>query len=396
MPDSAFHSTIFTYPWDLTDEGLDVSLARIADTAGCGEIMLTPSYHVATYFLPHNPKRPFYFGEDGAVYFQPDLKKYDKSAIRPRVSEVVQGARYFDDIVAAMEKRKIKLGLWIVYLFNHYLARTFPQFAKHDAFGNPYLSQLSTASPDVQEYVVALTADLVERYKPGSVYVESLCRLAYNYGFNNPKVLSEITSECQLLLGLCFNPSSMKNAEQGGLDAEKFRRDVAEYLRPRLQRLPKAEDRHPITEVWISRAFDGRLKKYLDISAKQTTALWLRVAEVIHRGGAKLFTDGPADIASSRRTGLMAAINAQIDRASITGLKDDQASREKIARLRERIAPDCKLLLFVSPGQYTDPAPLFEELHSAAAAGVDGASFYNYGLLREEQLAIVGEALRGV
>ena len=98
MPDAPFLSTIFTYPWDLTDEGLDVSLSRISDTAGCGEIMLTPSYHVATYFLPHNPKRPFYFGEDGAVYFHPDLKKYDKTTIRPRVSEVVSGARYFDDI----------------------------------------------------------------------------------------------------------------------------------------------------------------------------------------------------------------------------------------------------------------------------------------------------------
>lgn len=396
MPDTQFLSTLFTYPWDLTDEGLDVSLARIADTAACGEVMLTPSYHVATYFLPHNPKRPFYFGEDGAVYFHPDVKKYDKTIIRPRVSEVVTGSRYFDDIAATVAKRKLKLGLWIVYLFNHYLARTFPQFAKHDVFGNPYLSQLSPMSPDVQEYAVALTADLVERYKPEAVYVESLSRLPYNYGFNNPKVLSEITPECQFLLGLCFNPASKRLAGQGGLDAEKFQREVAEYLRPRLRQLPKPTDNHPVTEQWIAEAFGGHLKAYLEIAAKQTTALWLRVADVIHRGKARLFTTGPSDVADSRRTGLTADINRHIDRASITGLQDDQPSRDKLARLRERIAPEGKAVLFVSPGKYTDPAPLFQELHSAAAAGVDGASFYNYGLLREEQLTFVGEALRGV
>lgn len=396
MPDTQFLSTIFTYPWDLTDEGLDTSLSRIADTAACGEIMLTPSYHIATYFLPHNPKRPFYFGEDGAVYFQPDLKKYDKTTIRPRVSHVVSGPRYFDDMAAAIDKKKLKLGLWIVYLFNHYLAHTFPQFAKHDAFGNPYLSQLSPMSPDVQEYAVALTTDLVERYHPTAVYVESLSRLNYNYGFNNPKVLSDITPQCQFLLSLCFNPSSMKAAEQGGLDAEKFRRDVADHLRPLLQRLPKPDDNRPITEAWIAESFGGRLKTYLEIAAKNTTALWLRVADVIHRGKAELFTTGPSDVAESRRTGLTSDINMHINRASITGLQDDQPSRDKLARLRERIAPEGKAILFVSPGKYTDPAPLFQELHSAAAAGVDGASFYNYGLLREEQLSFVGEALRGV
>ena len=122
-----FLSSIFTYPWDLTDEGLDVSLARIADTAACREIMLTPSYHVSTYFLPHNPRRPIYYGEDGAVYFTPRPERYAKTNIRPRVSSVVTGPAYMDEIVHAIEKRGLALGAWIVYLFNHHLAEKYPE-----------------------------------------------------------------------------------------------------------------------------------------------------------------------------------------------------------------------------------------------------------------------------
>ena len=64
-------ATIYTYPWDLTDEGIDSALDTIAHTAGLNSVSLAQSYHVSTYFLPHNPRRPLYWGEEGALYFQP-------------------------------------------------------------------------------------------------------------------------------------------------------------------------------------------------------------------------------------------------------------------------------------------------------------------------------------
>ena len=120
MPD--FISSIYTYPWDLADEGLDRSLNRIADLAQCDELMLTPSYHVSTYFLPHNPTRPIYYGEDGAVYFHPDYRRFKNTRIRPHVSNTVDQEGYFERIVEAINKRGLKFGAWIVYCYNHYLA----------------------------------------------------------------------------------------------------------------------------------------------------------------------------------------------------------------------------------------------------------------------------------
>ena len=104
MPEN-FLASIYTYSWDLTDEGLDRSLNRIADMAQCDEVMLTPSYHVSTYFLPHNPTRPLYYGEDGAVYFHPDYKRFSRTRIRPLVSDVVDQEGYFERVVEAINKR---------------------------------------------------------------------------------------------------------------------------------------------------------------------------------------------------------------------------------------------------------------------------------------------------
>lgn len=391
-----FLSSIFTYPWDLTDEGLDVSLGRIADVAGCREVMLTPSYHVSTYFLPHNPKRPIYWGEDGAAYFTPRTDLYSNTKIKPRVSSVVSGPGYMDEIARAIENRGLALGAWIVYLFNHHLAEKYPDCAKVDAFGNAYLSQLSPAHPDVREYCLALTRDFVERYKPRAVYVEALSRLDWEYGFRNPKVLSEITPQCRFLLSLCFNPAAKALARAANVDADGFQQQVASYLKARLQRLPTPDDQRPVTELWIGESFGGQLLKYLQASLSSTTQLWLDVAKIIQATGAEIHGDGPASVTTSRKNDLDVAMNSHLGRTSIGAVKPDDAGRGQIAQLRSRIAPNGKVLTFISPGSFTSAAPLAELVHNAAAAGCDGATFYNYGLLREEQLKFVGEALKTV
>ncbi|HYM13198.1 MAG TPA: hypothetical protein VEU62_20830, partial [Bryobacterales bacterium] len=384
---------IYTYTWDLNDEGLDLALDRIANLAGCREVMLAVSYHLATYFLPHNPRRPIYYGGDGAVYFTPDLRRYRKTRIRPRVSPVVTGPDFLHRIVEAVHKHGLQFGAWIVYLFNHHLPATYPEFAKHDAFGNPYPGQLSPAPPDVQEYVVSMTQDIVENYRPAAVHVESLSRLHYSYGFQNPKVLSRIPPRAEFLLGLCFNPASLAQARAAGMDAEKFRQEVAAWLRPRLEKLPRRADLEPPTDAWIAEAFDGRLRQYLDAGSVHATALWQRVAEVIHRGGAKLQTilATPQDTV---RSDLAVSVNPHIDRLTIDPVDGGDASRQHVRDQRRQIAPGGAVMVSLQPGQFTEPGPVEQQVHAAVAAGAGGATFYNYGLLREEQLGFIGQALR--
>ncbi|HWB95061.1 MAG TPA: hypothetical protein VG672_00110 [Bryobacteraceae bacterium] len=393
MPATDFLGSIYTYTWDLAEEGLERSTGRIVELTGCHEVMVALSYHIATYFLPHNPVRPFYHGEDAALYFQPDPKRYTRTRITPRVSEIVKTPDFTERIVDAIRKRGLEFGAWIVYMFNHHLSARYPEFARQDAFGTPYHGQLSPAPDDVREYLVAMTADIVERFRPSAVHVESLCRLHWNYGFLNPKVLSPVTPRDQFLLGLCFNKHSIARASGAKLDGEKLRHDVAEYLRPRLARLPRPTDLEPVTAAWLDEAFDGRLKLYLDAGRKHTTELWMRVAEVIHKGGARLQTI-PANLESSWSNDLSPSVNRQVERMTIGPLENGDKGVARVRELSAAMEKGGMVMVSTQPGSMTQPGPLQEQVHTAAALGAKGATFYNYGLLREEQLRFIGTAMR--
>ncbi|MBQ43660.1 MAG: hypothetical protein CME15_14515, partial [Gemmatimonadetes bacterium] len=261
---------------------------------------------------------------------------------------------------------------------------------KHDAFGTPYVGQLSTAPQDVREYFLALTAQVVERYRPSAVWVESLMRR----GFPMPgKRRVEIPLRCRFLLSLCFNPASMAGADAQGLEAMSLRQAVADWLRPRLARGADPATDEPVTDAWIAEAFEGRLQRYLAISRKQTTALWLEVAEVIRGGGAKLQTD-LADSERALSNDLDPLINTRIDRLSYSPRPDEDVTR-RVAELRQQIAPG-GTVFFRSGGDLSTVTAAREKLDAARRAGAEGVTFANYGLLTEDQLGNIGQAVRSL
>lgn len=383
----SFLGSIYTYPWDLRDEGIDRALDRIHDT-GCREVMLAASYHVSTYFLPHNPRRPIYWGEDGALYFQPNWARFKQAGIRPMVSSVVEGNGYMERMADSVRRRGLEFSAWLVYFYNHHLAENNPSLTRHDAFGNPYLGQLSCGPEQMHEYAAALTADVLEKFNPAAVHVESLHRMRWDYGFRNPKVLSPISPQCQFLLGVDFNPR-MRAQWRG--ESDRLMRDVRDWLRPRLERLPTAEDQAPAAGEWIERAFEGRLKSYLEICQKRTTALWQTVSDMIHKAGARV-QSGMAGPDNVWRTDLAVSSNIHLDRVTVSpGIPSPEVDRIQ-RQIRERGA----VLVSTQPGTMTEAGPLINQVRSAKEAGCGGCTFYNYGLLREQQLGFIAEALRSV
>ncbi|GEM_PF-573654 len=396
MTDKKFVGALYTYPWDLTDEGVDEALDRIIGLTGCTEIQLTPSYHVSNYFLPHNPSGPMRFGENGAVFFMPQLSRYEATEIKPRVSHYVTTPDYFERIVDAINRKGLVFSAWNVYFFNHYLSEKYPQFAKHDVFGTPYFGQISPSSVDAQEFAVALTQEVMDRFKPHAVRIEALQRQMWRHGMLKNKMQGDISEQCQFMLGLCFNPSSMQNAREAGIEADKFREDVEAWMRPRLARISTEEDTQPVNAQWMSEAFDGRLRQYLNVLNRHTTDLWLRVADIIKKGGGKVQMDYLADGVRTETHGLEPRINEHIDRltAGLTATGDD--AKAQVQDYLDIIAPGGELFVPVGPGNITEAAPVIERTKAVAEAAASGALYYNYGLMREEVLGFVGEAIRSV
>ena len=266
-------ATIYTYPWDLTDEGLDSALDTIAHTAGLNSVSLAQSYHVSTYFLPHNPQRPLYWGEEGALYFQPSATFYDESPIAPLISNVVDGPDYMRRIADKIKERDLDLTSWLVFNYNHYLPQRYPDAAKRDPFGHINFAQLCPASPLVRDYACALCRDIAAQFQPDEFHLESLGYLHFSYGFRNPKVGVKITPFCELLMGLCYCQHCLQRADALGLDGESFRTEVAEYLARELAAEPTPEDMQPPSAECLVAAFAGRLQTFLDARVETATSL---------------------------------------------------------------------------------------------------------------------------
>ncbi len=390
MSSQPFFAMMHTYPWDLTDEGLETALDKLRDIAGCEEVMVTPCYHQSTYFLPHNPKRPVYYGDDGAIYFRPNLERYRNTSIRPFVSDIASTPDYFETIVESIKKRKMNFGAWIVYTFQTNLSKQYPHFARHDVFGIPHRGALSMAPNDVQEYFLALTIDIMERFNPNTVIVESLMRR----GFSVPtKRRAEMALRHQFLLGLDFNPEAVSNANSAGMDGNAFQQEVANWLRPRLAQNPTTEDEMPVTAEWLANAFEGRLETYIGICQRNTTEQWIRIADLIRKSGAKLQTN-LATKDTAIRNDLDTKINHRIDRVPARILNTSSETKQSIVQLLDQVATGGIAIADLGPNKLTDPGLLAEQTQEARISGAAGAMFYNYGLLRDEELAHIGAALR--
>ncbi len=388
MPGRLF-TTMFAYPWDLVDDGLDRALDVIQNEAGLGGVSVAVAYHVGTFFLPHNPRRKILFGEDGVVLFVPDGRHWAGSRVRPRVGRVVEGRDWLHRVAEGVRKRGLHFTAWTVYLYNHYLARTYPACARQDALGNAHLAHLCPSNPDVRAYALALTDDIAANYRPDAFYVESLCHLPFGYGYQGAKILTPITPRAEFLLGLCFCDACVRAADMGA-DGPRFKADVAAWLERELPRMPGPADRAAPDTDWLHTAFDNRLQHYLAARGRAATALYEEVAGRIRAAGAIVESD-LATAEGFPSSGLVAArANAVTNRLGV-GVP---SRADQVRPLRRGLAADRKLLANIQPSHAADEATLAGTVAAAVRAGVDGFTFYNYGLLRREQLRWVGSACR--
>jgi hypothetical protein len=246
----------------------------------------------------------------------------------------------------------------------------------------------------VREYVLALTDDVVGNYRPDGVYIESLSYLRFNYGLMNPKVFAEIPPRLQFLMGLCFCPSCTAAASRAGLDGDAFRAEAVAFLERELAKVPGPSDREPPDAEFLDTALGGRLRRYLDVRTETASSLFEAVA-----GRARAHGDVRIETALLSKGG---QVSSGLDPARLLPLIDVVATgipaqRAEIAPALQKHRADLKgrtrLLGNIGPEDMF-PEVLSDKIGGMRDAGGDGFTFYNYGLVREQQIRWVGEALK--
>src|SRR5258708_29867920 len=146
------YSSIWAYPWDFLDEGIDTTLGRIAD-AGLNGVSVASAYHNIRALCPHNPKRAVYHGEGGVIYFKARSAEF-KEGLYPVLSNLVRQKDPLSEICKGAAKRDLKVHAWTVVTHNTRLGSENPDCVIENAFGDLYPFGLYPANPKERPYAI--------------------------------------------------------------------------------------------------------------------------------------------------------------------------------------------------------------------------------------------------
>ena len=400
MTDRDWQVSLWLYPWDAADEGVEAVVETAATRAGANAFNLAVSYHSGMFLLPHNPRRKLYFPTP-AIYFQPDATRYHGLRIQPRVHELAD-----QQVVAAVRRatsaRGMALNAWTVCLHNSDIGTRYPDVTNVNAFGDHHRPHLCPANPDVRAYICALVGDLAQR-DFDAILVESLDYQLYTHGFHHEVTGVPLTPYVGYLLGLCFCDHCLAAAREAGVDGAAVRR----FARAELEAYFGGEDavgRPAITWPEIRALAGGELGAYQDMRIRVVAGLYQEVRATWPRGSGpdlEIIDFGPFRPLGwdgcAEASGLdLRAVGAEVNGAHPCLYFTAASQVAEQAELYRQKAPDhwaISAAIRAIPPQVIDEAGLTAQVRASGPSWVAGYSFYNYGFMRLPTLDWIRHAL---
>ena len=274
--------SVWAYPWDIADEGAAAALDWLSQHNFTG-IDLCPNYHAIATYSARNPRRTQFYSEQGAVYFHPQLPRYGR--IRPKVHDEPAVLDVYGEVATAASNRDMQLNAWVIGMFQPWIARTYPDTAIENAFGDRSYAATCPAHPDVQTYLSNLLCDLCDQFPIDNLTLENVGYPEFTYGWVRPRILVYMSPWASFLSGLCFNEHSMSAARAHGVDPEHIREIVARELREYLSHpvMPGAAD-PPLSELVAERCtHNEEFRGYLE-ARDQSAAGTVKIVRHALRG----------------------------------------------------------------------------------------------------------------
>ncbi len=365
------------------------------------------AYHDARDIFPHNPVRKVRYLEGGAVFFQPDVARYEGMRLRPRVSELARSGDPLGELCEAAGERGIRVNAWAVFLHNDRLGFAHPECATQNAFGDRYLTDLCPSNPDVRMYARTLASEIT-RYRVSTILAESLHFHGLGHGYHHERYFEELGPVGIYLLGLCFCDHCLEAARRKGVDPEMVHRSVREELERRFADGVDGEDSDGLTREDLEPFGGEQMSGYLEARTQTVTSL---VEEVAASGGGvglafldlcgaqKGFETGHPEAAPDIgwQMGIDASALAGVcDMVAATGYAADPHRLNLDLDAYEALIPDASrlgLVLRPMPPDCRSAGNLAAKVAIARERGLGRLDFYHYGFCRLQALDWIREAL---
>jgi hypothetical protein len=392
------HLSMWTYPWDIQDQGLKALAADLRGRAGLTTVSMATSYHAGRFFQPRSPQQKAYFPEDGTVYFRPDERLWQDKVIRPLMARnVTERGDMLGALARGRDATGLKVSCWTVCLHNTRLGMLHPDQVTRNAFGNPNYYNLCPSSPAARAYAVTLVRDITTNYRPDMVELESPNFMGFAHEYHHEKDGVGLTAEDDFLLSLCFCDHCTARATKAGVPVEGARRSVTRFIAELCDRAVPERQIPDFPAAGIDAFRDHQdLHAYLVWRTEPVTSL---IAEI------KAAAD-PAtrimliDLKDGWLGGVdLAAVGKLCDGAILCCYDMEPETVADVIRSgRAAIGPE-KFLgvgLRVFYPEVEGPAILAARAKAAVDAGADGVNFYNYGLIPAKRLDWVKAAVDAI
>jgi len=390
--------SMWTYPWDIADLGLDRVSTDIRERARLNRISIAASYHAGRFLQPRSPVRKAYFPEDGTVYYAPEAARWTDHEIRPKMAaHVAEAGDMLAAAVAARDKGGLAVSAWTVCLHNTRLGLAHPAHVTRNAFGDPNWYNLCPSSPAARAYATTLVGEISARYRPDAIELESPNFLSFAHEFHHEKDGVGLLPEDDYLLSLCFCGHCAARAARAGVPFEVARRTVARLIAEACERAVPEPQFPDFPERGIDVfATHPELHAFLRWRCEPVTSLIAELRAAADPASKVLLVEGPRPWLGAID---LEAAARHLDGAIICayGMAPEETGA-LMRRMREALGAErylgCGQTLFYP--QMPDAATLAACAAVARAGGADGLSFYNYGLVPAKRLEWVDAAVQSL
>jgi hypothetical protein len=407
-------TSFFAFAYDLHDEGYGHVLDTLRERGGAQAITLACSYHHARDVFPHSPRRKVRFLEGGACFFRPDPARYQGLKIQPIVSRLVDEEDPLARCVAEAELRGMAVRAWTTNLHNSALGARHPDCALQNAFGDPYITCLCPANPDVRAYLRALSADIGSRGVQ-AILLESIGYHGFDHGYHHERSFVPLSPAIRFLLSLCFCEHCEAALSAQGVDVAHVRRFVQQSVGQVFDGEPCAVEDLPVERAALDALAAGALGQLLDARQAIVTALVAEIGEAVRASGpAQALAMDMSGAALGYATGMPSGelahtrawedgLDLQAVAQACDGLIVLAYAREParvaadLAAYRSLLGPEARLAVGMRPmpPDCLSAADLAPKIAVLREQGVDALDAYHYGLMRLQHVDWVGQALPG-
>ena len=386
------YRAIYAYAWDIAEVGVKNAVAEFRGL-GLNTVTYAGSYHAGKFLRPHGKTGKVYFPEDGTVYFKANPKNY--GAIKPVANSILKERDVLRELA---ETKGIATNVWLVLLHNTLLGMAHPDAAVANAFGDRYFYSLCPSAPEARAYALGLAKDVTENYSVSGVSLESPGFAPYAHGFHHEFALNQPNRWLDSQLGLCFCEHCLAAAKAVGINARALKaqvaNDITDYLASDIDFPADMAEAFWLADTRL----DGELRAFLDWRCFVVTSLVAEIRASVRKdatvavipsvarptGGA--WYEGSDLAALAEAAGI---IEACFYEPSSARVKADMFD------VKRRLKGKGKLRGILRPA-YPDlnsKSDFLAAVEALADRDVSGVAFYNWGHLRQANLAWIGEAM---